>query len=264
MPGVTLSAWIDSASLGEGFATALVTDDWLQGRSAFGGLQAVTAWLAMRTLVPGTMPLRALQMNFIAPVPAGALQAEANVLRVGKSVTQVEARLLAGGQRCASAVGLFGAARASQLVHRPVRPDVTCGQPVDFPFRAGITPAFTQHFSARWLRGSPPFSGGSSRESVVELALHDTGTCSEAHVLAIADFIPPVALSMLSAPTPGSSLAWMLELSALDYAAMPLSGWRIDSEMVAAGEGYTSQSNRIWGPKGDLVALSRQSMVVFG
>lgn len=73
----------------EGLAEIAVTDDWLQGRSAFGGLQAAAGWLAMRTRVAESMPLRCLLMTFIAPVLAGPLRAEASVWRVGKSATHV-------------------------------------------------------------------------------------------------------------------------------------------------------------------------------
>jgi hypothetical protein len=34
--------------------------------------------------------------------------------------------------------------------------------------------------------------------------------------------------------------------------------------MLAAQDGYTSQSNRLWAPDEGLVAISQQSMVVFG
>lgn len=261
---MTFSDWLASARLGAGRAEVDVGTDWMQGRSAFGGLQAAAGWLAMRTLVPATVPLRSLQMTFIAPVPAGPLRAEAAVLRAGTSVTHVEAWLRVEEQRCASLIGVFGAARASRVAHQPVRPDIVDPQPTRFPHVQGITPAFTRHFAARWLRGGLPFSGERSRASAVELDLLDAGPCTEAHVLALADFIPPVALSMLTAPTAGSSLTWMLELFCDEYAGLSLSGWRVDSELVAARDGYTSQSNRLWGPDGRLVALSRQSMVVFG
>ena len=47
-------------------------------------------------------------------------------------------------------------------------------------------------------------------------------------------------------------------------AGMPLDGWRLDVEMMAAHSGYTNQSLVLWGPGGVPIALGRQSMVVFG
>jgi hypothetical protein len=109
-----------------------------------------------------------------------------------------------------------------------------------------------------------PFSGGHQRESVLQLSLRDDGPVDETHVLAFADFIPPIALSMFAAPTPGSSLTWMLELLRDRYDDLGLDDWRVDAELIAARDGYTNQSVMLWGPRGEPVALSRQSMVVFG
>jgi hypothetical protein len=76
--------------------------------------------------------------------------------------------------------------------------------------------------------------------------------------------IAPVALAHLSVPAPGSSLTWMLELLRDRIDDLPLSGWRVDAELVAAGDGYSSESVMVWGPGGVPVAVSRQSIVVFG
>lgn len=93
--------------------------------------------------------------------------------------------------------------------------------------------------------------------------MKESGTTSEAHLLAIADFIPPLALAKLAVPAAGSSLTWMLEILDTDFQQEPLQGWQVAAEMTAAGEGYTSQSAVIYAPSGKAVALSRQSMVVF-
>src|SRR6185437_13717648 len=116
----------------------------------------------------------------------------------------------------------------------------------------------------RWLRGDLPFSGGSQRKSVLQLSLRDEGRPDETHVLAFADFIPPIALSMFDRQTPGSSLTWMIEMLRDRYDDLGMDGWRVDAELLAARDGYTNQSVMLWGPRGEPVALSRQSMVVFG
>jgi len=94
--------------------------------------------------------------------------------------------------------------------------------------------------------------------------MRDTGHATESHVVAMADFIPPVALSFLTAPVAAASLTWMLELLPEKFDSLPLEGWRIDAQMVAAHNGYLSQSLALWGPGGEPVALGRQTMVVFG
>ena len=96
------------------------------------------------------------------------------------------------------------------------------------------------------------------------MGLDGAGTATEAEVLALADFMPPVTMSFLKRPTPGGTLIWMMEFFADRFDHLPLGGWRVDADLVAATGGYTSQSVMLWGPGGEPVALSRQSMVVFG
>jgi hypothetical protein len=146
----------------------------------------------------------------------------------------------------------------------PKQAAVESAKPMTFGYMPGITPAFTQHFSARWLRGGFPFSGATLPQNIVELDLKDSGPASEAHVLALADFMPPVALSLLKKPSPGSTLTWMVEFLTDRLTHLPLQGWRVDADLTAGADGYTSQSVMLWGPSSEPVALSRQSMVVFG
>ncbi len=247
----------------DGAWTAAIPEDWLQGRSVFGGLQAALALRAMRALVPAGVPLRTLQTTFVAPVPAGTVRIQAQVLRAGKSATQVEARLMEQGQTLCTVIGVFGAARPSAVRIVPVQPVVECDKPIDFPYIEGVTPSFTRHFAVRWLRGGMPFTGSTVPQNVVEIGMRDEGNASEEHVLGIADFIPPIGLSFLKKPVAGSSMTWMLEFIGDPVDGLPLQGWRMDGELVAAHDGYTSQTGMLWGPGGRAVALSRQSMVVF-
>lgn len=258
-----LSALVSRIHSEEGAATLDVPDDWLQGRTLFGGLQAVVGVAAMRTLAPEA-PLRSLQVTFLAPVPGGPVRAVARTLRSGKSTTHVEARLVDGDSTLALMVGIFGLPRTSAVTLRPTQPAAAAAEALELPWVPGVTPNFTQHFKARWLAGGPPWSDVSEPENVIELAMRDTGNATEHHVLAMADFIPPIALSYLKAPVPAASLNWMLELVAEDLGSLPLDGWRIDAQMTVANAGYVNQSLTLWGPGGVPVALGRQTMVVFG
>jgi hypothetical protein len=109
-----------------------------------------------------------------------------------------------------------------------------------------------------------PFSGDTALDHVLEVGIRDEGKATESHAIAIADFVPPLALSHLSAPAPGSTLTWMLEFLVDRVDQFALSGWRIDAQLVAAHDGYTSQSVMLWGPGGVPVATSHQAMLVFG
>ena len=54
---------------------ARMTEDWLQGRAAFGGITSAMAVAALRQEIQNDRPLRALMIAFIGPVAAGDLRA---------------------------------------------------------------------------------------------------------------------------------------------------------------------------------------------
>jgi hypothetical protein len=218
---------------------------------------------AMRGSLPTPAPLRVFQTTFVAPVPAGRVRAQVRVLRVGKSVTQIEARLVGGTDTLAIGVGIFGMTRPSLVRVTPKRPPDPEGESFEVPFIEGLTPQFLQHFQMRWLKGAL-YTGTPTSSAVIGVGMKDDVPATEEHVLAIADAPPPLALSYLSTPAPGSSMSWTLEMLTESVADLPVRGYRLDAELVAAQGGYTSQSVMIWGPRGEAVALSRQSMVVFG
>jgi acyl-coenzyme A thioesterase PaaI-like protein len=255
---------LDSMREQSGVWTVQVPDHWTQGRSVFGGLQAAFAVRAMRALLPAPLPLRTLQVTFVAPVPPGEVRLQVRLLRTGRNAVQLEARIADGDETRCIAVGIFGNLRESRIARLPQQPRVDAAKPIEFRFIPGITPEFTRHFSSRWLRGGLPYSGSTLPEMVVETGIDDAGPASELHAIAIADLIPPVALTLLKKPAAGSSMTWMLEFLTDRFDSLALKGWRVDAEMVAATGGYTSQSVIVWGPGGVPVALSQQNMVVFG
>src|SRR5258706_4779853 len=115
---------------GSGWRTA-VGDDWMQGRSVFGGLQAALALRAMRALVPAEVPLRTLQTTFLAPVPSGAVRIGARVLRSGSSTTGVEAPLVDGGGTPALMPGGVWPAAKAPVAWLPPPPALVCRKPVE-------------------------------------------------------------------------------------------------------------------------------------
>lgn len=247
---------------GEDAITLDVPSDWMQGRALFGGLQAVLGLQALRRLVPHT-PLRTLQTTFVAPPAGTALRARARLLRQGKNATHAEAHLLHGDTVLAVVLGVFGEARPSIVVERPT-PRLAPESPLPQPYVPGLSPTFAQYFRLNWHQGSLPYSASPSREGIVRVDMPDETASTEAHIIALADCIPPLALTYMRALVQGSSLTWMLELLTDRLTGLPLTGWQIDARLVAAGDGYTSQSLSLFAPDGQAIALSRQSMVVFG
>lgn len=243
-----------------------VSEDWTQGRTAFGGLQAAMALTAMRKLVPAHIPLRVLQVTFIGPVVAGDVSVHARVLRTGKSVTHAEARLMSGGEIGCLVVGVFGSERESSLkVDNTVYPELPAADSLsNMPLFPGVTPRFLEHCALRWARSTPPFSGATEAHTGIYIRLDEPVT-SEAHMVALCDIIPTPALSMLKKPAPASSLTWTLELLRNDYAETSTEPgwWLMDAEVTRGEGGYLSQTGLLWDAQRRPIALSRQTVTVF-
>jgi acyl-CoA thioesterase len=251
--------------------------DWLQGRTAFGGLTSAIALQAMRDVAgrdwPAGVALRALQTNFIAPVAQGAVTVAVQVLREGRNVRQVLARVLQGGEVSAVLVGVFASARETTLPPlEPARPppahEIDALPPMP-PSRVppALRPAFIRHFDMRWASGAPPFSGAGSWEAQIHLRLTDFDAASlptELLTVLLADAPPSPATSHFSRPSAASSVSWALEMRPLPPDE-PLAGWwRSDNRTLAAGDGYTNQQFLLWSPEGRLAALSYQVVTLYG
>lgn len=259
---MALSSLLGRAVVNSGTLEVVVTSDWMQGRSVYGGLQTALALRGMRSLVP-SMPVRTLQTNFIAPL-SEHVRAECTVLRQGTNTMQIEAKLFGADGLTTQVLGVFGQSRASKIeVTLPVeefvdRPTTT------FPFLSGITPNFTQHFDIRLREGHLPFSGKETVAAIYELDFHDSGVISEEHIVVFADVVPPLGMSMLQTPTFGSTLSWMLEFLTPQELPTELENWRLHTNLVSAEGGYSNQSSVLRAPSGQALALSRQCMLVFG
>ena len=68
-----------------GFATA-IPEDWMQGRTSYGGFSAALALEAARGLAPDLPPLRSAQVSFVGPL-SGEVEVRARMLRRGKNAS---------------------------------------------------------------------------------------------------------------------------------------------------------------------------------
>lgn len=256
---------------GSGGMRYRLSDDWLQGRTAFGGVMAALAVDAMRRRGADEWPpsahLRALQTNFVGPVSAGAMEVAVTPLRTGKNVRQVQAVISQHGSVAALLLGVWGSGRASALPQRrPTRPQArhAPGDLPALPYIAGMTPHFTQHLDMRWDDGPLPFSGGGGFRTSIHLRLKDpVAVPVEQAVVLLADASPTPVLGHFRQPTPASSVSWALETLPLDQA--DLSGWwRADNEATVVSGGYVNQTTRLWAPSGELASLGHQVVTVYG
>jgi acyl-CoA thioesterase len=240
-----------------------IPEDWMQGRTAFGGLVAAAAVRAVRTALGAQCPLRSLHTAYLAPVAAGTAALAVEVLRQGRYVTQAEVRVLQAGAVVACVHAVLGERRASSL--RIARGDAsapfTPEDGLEIPFLPGVTPTFTQHFEYRLAAGGIPFSG-SSDARLQGHCRHRTRASGVEAVIALLDAWPTPALNLASRPIPASTVRWTAHLVG-DPDAAPADGWwRYQAEALTCGDGYSTTFAQLFaGP--ELVAWMEQLVAVF-
>lgn len=239
---------------------------WTQGRANFGGLVAAILYACIDGLIEDDRALRSATVSFVGPVASGPATVQATLLRHGKSVSQAEARLLQGGEVVAVMLASLGAARASAIaVGAPAAPVFKAPDDcVALPYIAGITPEFTQHVDFRIGHGDFPFTGSALPEMGGWMRLKESrGPVDLLDLFMLVDTWPPALLPMVKAPAPGSSMTWTLEPLRLPAGKTASSWWQYLATTDYAQDGYGNCAARIWDDEGNLVAISRQTVVVF-
>ncbi|MBI6557761.1 thioesterase family protein [Pseudomonas syringae] len=244
--------------------------EWAQGRACFGGLMAALTYEAMRAEVPEGRPVRSLAITFVGPAAPGVpIAFEVDILRHGKAVSQVLGRAMQNGQVMTLIQGSFGAPRESMITFSaeaaPVLKPVE--QCPELPFASGVMPDYLRFMDIRWALGGMPFSNTPSPAigGYVRFRGEPHATAmSEAHILALVDTWPPAILPHLDKPAPGSSLTWTIEFVQPQPSLDTLQWCSYRAVIEHARDGYGHTAAALWSPDGELIAISRQTVTVFG
>ncbi len=255
------------SSVAPGRYNATISESWLQGRTAFGGLSSALVAQAMRQQVAPERRLRALSVSFVGPAPAGHHQLQLRSLRDGGSVSHMQGELVCNGDVAVAVNAAYGKDRISRIaVDSPPRP-AAIKAPQDclkLPSVEGLTPAFTQHFEMLLADGHLPLSGGDHPDFAMWLRFAEPTPMTESALIALADAPPMPGLNMIQPPGVGSSLSWYLEFPEAVDAAEAIDGWwYLDYRSQAGSHGYFSNHATIWTPSGKAAMFSRQVATVF-
>lgn len=252
---------------GESHLLYQVDETWLQGRSVFGGMQMAIAFQSARRLLSLDCPLRSLHATFLAPIAHDMpIAASAKLLRAGRSVTQLQAQLQQGGLTCFECTAIVGADRATEtLFDGATDTGVAPEKAFKLNFTPGLTPNFIQHYDLRWAKGRPPFSAAADPSATIFVRpSSDDLRYNEAEVLALADVIPPPAISLMRKPAPASTMNCALELIQ-PQAIFGTRQWiRFEVVLHSAHSGYAWQTAHVYSEAGQLIAIAHQSVAIFG
>lgn len=247
-------------------STMQFPENWCQGRTAFGGLSAALLYQAIRGKVTDDRRLLSLSTNFVGPLLADTpFSLSVEILRQGKSSTQVLAKAIQNEQVCVIVQACFAKSRESGI-NVPVSKSLGL-KPVDerhtLPFIKGQMPEFFQHVDLCPQQGAMPFSSAETSHLGGWMRFkHTPEQITEAHVIALTDAWPPTLLQMFKQPAPASSMSWYLEF--VQEPNLTPGEW-LGFEAIThhSKDGYGLEDGCIWSQSGELIALTRQTVALF-
>jgi acyl-CoA thioesterase len=230
-------------------------DNWLQGRTVYGGASAAIALVAIKTEFSDLPPLRSMQIAFAGPL-AHEVRASPRLLRRGKNSAFVSCDMIGSEGIGLRALFLFMAPRASTIAHTDL-----AAPPHDGPDTAPIDPA---KLAQGFLTNFDLAVAGKRENGFLRWArLRDRqGIDAETELVAIADALPPAAMALAASWGPVSTTTWQLNLVTDDPTTRD-GWWLLGAETLHTRDGASSQTMTIWNRDGKAVATATQSVALF-
>lgn len=265
MTELTLSAALAAVRETEGGLEYPVGENWMQGRTTYGGYASALLLAAARHGRDSLPPLRSALINFTGPMSAPPLLTT-EVLRQGRNVSTVSARATVDGAVTTTGTFSFGVAQDSHVsLDCPARP---APAPEDtehfFPPELTRVPArFFTNFDTRLIEGHRPFTGADVGHMRVWSRHKDPEARDTIEgLLSLADVLPPAVFPLCTRLGPNSSMTWICNFLT-DTPTTRDGWWMVESDLTMARDGYSSQVMRIWNTEGDLVVEGMQSVIIF-
>ena len=236
--------------------------DWMQGRTLYGGASALVAYTMATRAFSDLPPLRAAQVGFVAPV-GEEIELTAEIVRQGRNVTQVRSEILSDGKVALTGFWLFANAREANAV-RPADPATDWPGPPEDNAQAmkGQGPSFIQNnFEVRFGQSKDGDHGATVRRWARLTEDHTLDPVSK--LVLMGDVMPPGAMRIMQRMGPISSINWSFNI--LDPETQSPGGWYLaENASQHADLGYSSERLRMWDANGKQVIEGLQCVAVFG
>ncbi len=242
-----------------------VPQNWMQGRTTFGGFSSALMLSAVHTQHPALPPLRSALINFTAPIGAPATVGT-ELLRRGRNVTTITARAEVEGRVSAVGTFSFGQAQDSHVTFTCAAKPSGEPETTDYYFPPNLPKppiAFLENFDVRLVEGALPISGAERGYLRVWARHNDVRMWDSIEgLISIADLPPPAIYPTLKKPGPSSSMNWIFNVLTEDVKTRD-GWWLLEHQLTAGRDGYSSQVMRVWNTDGDLVVDGMQSVIIF-
>lgn len=248
----------DAQATEHGFIVTIPAD-WMQGRTAYGGLSSALALHAAQGCEPDLPPLRSAQVSFIGPL-AGDVTVTATKLRRGRNAAFIQSDIVSDAGLGYRATFVFMADQPSRIAHDEA-PGHDRAPPADgAKLYTGPDKFFTGNFN--FLDLKEPDLGPAELLRWARLRDHE-GLDPMVELMAVADGLPPAAFKLLgNVQAPVSSLTWIVNLLTPTPATRD-GWWLLRARADQAKNGCSSQSMAIWNADGERVAEGMQSVAIF-
>lgn len=249
------------------YPTMFISSDWAQGRTAYGGISAALAYIAMKEKVADGRLMRSFNCNFVGPLTTDEdFNIDVEILREGKNASQVLAKIIQKGTVRVLCQASFGVSRESK-VSVPNKDTHAMPLPLKakfIPYIPKVTPKFIRNFDLAIDKGAMPFSN--SKEHCLHgwMRFHkEPQAVTDAHLICMIDAWPPTVLQMLRWPAPASTMSWNVEFIHPHAELKPQDWFAYQAHTRQAADGYAHTEANIWDQQGELIAVSRQAVAVF-
>lgn len=258
---MTFQDILDATAATPSGLTATIPEDWMQGRTSYGGLSAALALVAARRIGGDMPPLRSATVNFIGPL-AGEVEVCARILRRGRNATWIDAEVSGEGGIGLTAAFVFMGPVDSQLhLNEASVPEGLIAPEDALPLNPGSGTGFHHHFERRYAL---PRAAEARPEIAWWVRLREReGLDPMVLLLLTADALPPGVMPLMNGWNPVSSMTWLVNL--LTPAPATRDGWWL---LRAAGNyaenGCSSQDMAIWNADRQPIVEGMQSVAIFG
>jgi len=237
-------------------------ENWMQGRTLYGGASALIAYTHAIRAFTDLPPLRAAQVGFVAPV-GGRVELQAEIVRQGRSVTQLRSELYQDGALALTAFFLFAEPRKPNALY-PTR------KPSDFPPPAEESEDVISDKGPSFLRNNFEIRRAQNVSGPGEPVVRRWARLKNrkeldpiSELILLGDVLPPGAMRAMQRQGPISSINWSFNL--LETNPQTEDGWWVsENASQHANNGYSSERLRLWNSEGQQVIDGLQSVAIFG
>lgn len=246
-------------------------ETWGQGRTVFGGLvAALLVKHAQSLVIEKDKILKSASITFVGPVLSGEnAEIQSKILRLTKSSSIIEVQLVQNAEIQTTMIVCFGVSRNSKIKvdHRFDNLPLKSREQLNLiPYIPSLMPEFTQHFDFLLADGDMPMSKSSRSDFSGWMRFKESEDISKielAHLFILMDMWPTSVIQMFDQPAPTSTLTWSFDLIDTNVDYSQNTWWQFNVESEYSKDGYNYEFAKLWDEKGNLIALSKQTVAIY-